>query len=313
MNIVRNIRIFALTLSLLFSVGALYAQRASSLRLSEVMSWNENSIIDQKGRHIPWIEIYNSSSATVDIKGCYLTNDKNNLKKSRIPIWSTSTKIGPKQYMILWLDASDNLDHLNFDLDLEQENYLALVDADGKTIIDEITIPVLDIDESYIAQNLIEAVESNEAVLWTKTLMASPKEPNIHLESLSKVENVKKMDPNGSIMTITAILVVFFSLMLLSIVFYFIGKLMTKSENKNDVKNNLVGIVNNPKMTKEQEVAVLMALTQHLSDNGEVMAAISMAIRQASEQVHDTESLKLTIKHRPSSWNDRAHGMRKYN
>ena len=64
----------------LFSLG-INAQRATSIRINEILVVNEDNYVDDYGKHSGWIELFNSSAGTVDLKGCYIPNDENNLTK----------------------------------------------------------------------------------------------------------------------------------------------------------------------------------------------------------------------------------------
>ncbi|EJX01822.1 hypothetical protein EVA_10071, partial [gut metagenome] len=61
----------------LFSLGA-KAQLTTSVKINEVLVVNEDNFVDDYGKRHPWLELYNNSAGTVDLGGCYLTDDKNN-------------------------------------------------------------------------------------------------------------------------------------------------------------------------------------------------------------------------------------------
>ena len=73
-----------LLFALLVSFGA-KAQRATSMRINEVLVINEDNFVDDYGKRHAWIELFNNSAGSVNIAGCYLTNDKSNPKKYPIP------------------------------------------------------------------------------------------------------------------------------------------------------------------------------------------------------------------------------------
>ena len=131
-----------LLFALLVSFGA-KAQRATSMRINEVLVVNEDNFVDEYDKRHAWIELFNNSAGSVNIAGCFLTNDKNNPKKYPIPKGDVLTIIPPRQHTLFWADGEPNRGtfHVNFTLDPSKENYVALYDADGKTLIDEIVIP----------------------------------------------------------------------------------------------------------------------------------------------------------------------------
>lgn len=132
---------------------------------------------------------------------------------------------------------------------------------------------------------------------------------------------LKEQDPNGFILTLTAVLVVFSSLLMLVVVFRSIGKFMLylnerskqkELKSQTEYKPNTHSAKSTP--TNEELVAIGLALDSELGVcRDEVIAAIAMALRAELEQQHDTESYVLTIKHRPTQWNARAEGIRKFN
>lgn len=62
-----------LLFALLISFGA-KAQRATSMRINEVLVINEDNFVDDYGKRHGWIELFNTSAGTVNIAGCYLTD-----------------------------------------------------------------------------------------------------------------------------------------------------------------------------------------------------------------------------------------------
>lgn len=73
-----------LLLMVLFSMGA-KAQLTTSVKLNEVLVVNEDNFVDDYGKRHPWFELFNNSAGTVDLRGCFLTNDKSNPRKYMIP------------------------------------------------------------------------------------------------------------------------------------------------------------------------------------------------------------------------------------
>jgi hypothetical protein len=51
------------------------AQNAGDLRFNEILVLNDSSAVDDFGEHTAWIEIFNTAYNTVNIGGCYLTDD----------------------------------------------------------------------------------------------------------------------------------------------------------------------------------------------------------------------------------------------
>ncbi|WP_302799998.1 lamin tail domain-containing protein [Parabacteroides goldsteinii] len=276
---------------LLVSFGA-QAQRATSMRINEVLVINEDNFVDDYGKRHGWIELFNTSAGTVNIAGCFLTDDKNNPKKYPIPKGDVLTQIPPHQHTLFWADGEPNRGtfHVNFTLDPSKENYIALYDADGKSLIDEITIPVAQKpDVSY--GRIIDGKEE-----WAQLTKVTPSTNNLTLDSNEKIENFKTNDSLGIGMTITAMAVVFLGLLLLFLIFKQVGKAAIAASKRNAQKAGAPVNVNTP-----DEVS------------GEVFAAIATALYEMSDDNHDIEHTVLTIRkvrRAYSPWSSKIYSLR---
>ncbi|MCH5328321.1 MAG: OadG family protein [Coprobacter sp.] len=275
--------------------GGAYAQSTSALRINEVLTNNETNYVDPFNNRGAWIEIYNNSSGTVQMAGCFITNDKNNPKKYMISKGDQKTLIGPRQVVLLWADALPHHGtfHTNFCLDPEKENYIALYDASGKNLIDEVTVPVLEADQSYGA-------ERDGSKKLTVLPHPTPEAANHVENSNPKIENFAQKDPNGVGMALTAMSVVFSALLLLFLVFKLIGKISTGISTKRTMKaQGISGKVKDAKDSSEIP--------------GAVLAAIAMAIHEYQGGDHDYEETVLTIhrvKRNYSPWSSKIYGLR---
>ena len=77
------------------------AQRATSMRINEVLVINEDNFVDDYGKRHGWIELFNTSAGTVNIAGCFLTDDKNNPKKYPIPKGDVLNSDPPSTHSVL--------------------------------------------------------------------------------------------------------------------------------------------------------------------------------------------------------------------
>lgn len=289
-RIKRNIGVIILFV-LFASIGA-QAQRSTSIRINEVLVINEDNFVDDYGKRNGWIELYNSSAGTVDIRGCFLTNEKNNPTKYPIPKGDVLTRISPRQHVLFWADGqpSRGTFHVNFTLDSNKENYIALYDADGKTLIDEITIPARQTaDVSY--GRVIDGEEE-----WAILTKVTPSTNNLTLDSNEKIENFKRNDSIGIGMTLTAMAVVFTGLLLLFLVFKWIGNLAISASRRRAEKSS-----DSVTTTEPGELS------------GEILVAIGMALYELDEDAHDIENTVLTIqkvKRNYSPWSSKIYGLR---
>ena len=187
----------------------LRAQSATSLRINEVLVVNDQNYQDDYGLHNAWIEIFNTSFASVNLEGCFLTNDKNNPTKYPIPKGDVLTLIKPRQHALFWADGMPNRGtfHVNFTLDPNKENYIALYDSNGKTLIDEVTIPAGQLADCSYAR------EKDGSANWVvkgegEHSYVTPSTNNMTIDKNPKIENFKKHDSIGIGMAIIAMSVV---------------------------------------------------------------------------------------------------------
>ncbi|MDA0811674.1 MAG: CotH kinase family protein [Verrucomicrobia bacterium] len=104
--------------------------------LSEVLCDNASSLVDWRGEHSDWIEIYNPGPDNENLAGWYLTDDPADLTKWQFP----AIPLRSGRFQVIFasgLDANEVTDarvpHASFKLSADGE-YLALVKPDGTTI-----------------------------------------------------------------------------------------------------------------------------------------------------------------------------------
>ena len=272
-----NKKIGVLLLFMVLLSFSAQAQRTTSVKINEVLVINEDNFVDDYGKRHAWIELFNNSSGTVNLAGCYLTNDKSNPKMYMIPKGDVLTKIPPRQHTLFWADgqAIRGTFHLNFCLDPNGENYIALYDSDGETLIDEVIIPAgQQADTSY-------GLDMDGTGVWTSLAKVTPSTNNVTLDSNSKIENFQNNDSWGIGMTVTAMAVVFLGLLVLFLVFKQIGNTAIKISQRNAKKAAGAGV------TVADNVG---------QESGEIFAVIATALYEMSDDNHDIENTVLTIR-----------------
>ena len=281
-----------LLLTLFFAAG-IHAQRVAHMRINEVLVINEDNFVDDYGKRNGWIELYNTSAGTVNIGGCFLTDDRNNPRKYPIPKGDVLTIIRPGQHALFWADdfASRGTFHLNFKFDPDKENYVALYANDGKTLIDEKVIPAGQKPDVSFGRKIDGRNE------WISLTKVTPSTNNLTLDTNEKIENFQKNDSWGIGMTITAMVVVFLGLILLYGAFKYVGKTAIRLSQRRAKKLGVEHVKNDD---------------NHI-DEGAVFAAIATALYEIDEDVHDMENTVLTIQkvtRRYSPWSSKIYGMR---
>lgn len=286
--------------ALVLSLTSVHAQSITSVRINEVVVDNTKGVVNPYGQRVGWIELHNAGAATVNVKGCYLTDDLDNLKKYRIPMTDARTILPPYQQALFWADGvpARGALHLNFVLTPGVEQTIALVDTDGATIIDQVKVPATllqDASWARIPDGVLETVNPN---VWQELSEPTPASKNMMPEINEKVERIKVEDAKGGIMTITAMLVVFSGLLLLALCFTAVGRFAVRLSARNKAKATGV----------KPSVTPLKSSTEE-----EAFVAISMALVEATEEVHDEESGVLTIERSETSasaWSMKAHNQR---
>lgn len=279
-----------------------FGQGARNLKINEVLITNESNFEDDYGMRSAWIEIFNPTYASVNLRSCFLTNDKNNPRMYPIPKSDVLTKIAPRQHALFWADGMPNRGtfHLNFTLDPTKDNWIGLYDSNGKTLIDSVTVPAgVAADRSWARvgdgsdQWVIKGGDANNYV--------TPNTNNLTQDRNEKIEGFKEHDGYGIGMTIIAMGVVFSALLLLFISFKIVGRISVSLNKRNAMKAH--GITDKSE-AKEKSIG---------NEAGEVYAAISMAMHELQDDVHDIEDTVLTInkvKRNYSPWSSKIYMLR---
>ena len=317
-NHIRTLLLFgALTLSYTMS-----GQNMAAIRINEVQSVNTDGYIDDYGCRNGWIELFNTSYGTVDIGGCYLTDDPNDLTKYMIPKGDALTKIPPRQHVLFYADNLPDRGTFHISFDIPNAKQVIFVSNNGRTIIDEVTLPeggipanksygrVVDGEGSseptHFLQKSIRVSQKERAAGedhgWAILDKVTPSTNNLTLDGDSKSTTMGKTDPYGVIMAIIAMSVVFVALILLYVVFKKIG-------NRAVIKSHL------KEAASKGDVASVASVRGKESTSAEVFAAIAMAFHLYKEdnEIHDFENTILTIHKESKSyspWSSKIYTLR---
>ncbi len=248
--------------------------------------------MDNYGIRNPWIEVFNTAYNNVNMGGLYLTNDPENLTKYTIPKGDPRFNIPPRNYMLFWADnnPSHGVFHLNFDL--SETNFIALIDADGRTIIDSLSFPPQKPDVSYG-----RVYDGDEQ--WVYLEMVTPKSNNFTGYIMPQAEYFGSIDPRGFGLALVSMTVVFSALILLYLVFKTTARGFSREWKRKS-------------LTKKGMLAEAEALPAEAS--GEINAAIVMALHLHMSELHDHEQAVLTIKkisRTYSPWSSKIYGLRR--
>ena len=299
-----NIGIFfslLLTLGICSSCGQ---DAESKLLLNEVLVDNRTNFQDDYGVHSAWIEIFNKSYGTADLAGCYLkhSSQPGDTAVYFIPKGDVQTKVAPRQHALFWADNKPNRGtfHTNFLLEADKDNWIGLYDS-GRKLLDQVVVPAGLLAADYSYARVDDAAAEWEVKDESAEKYVTPSTNNKTLDKNVKMEKFELHDSVGIGMSITAMLVVFIGLILLYISFKFIGKASVRLRTTRAMKAK--GITDREE-AKEKMLG-------HAP--GEVYAAISMALHEMQNDVHDVEETVLTItrvKRSYSPWSSKIYTLR---
>lgn len=263
-----------------------FAQARKGLRINEVMVINENNFVDDYGQRGAWVELFNSNFAPLEISSVFITNDPSRPTLYPVPLGDVNTRIPKRQHVVFWADGmpSRGTFHTNFTLDPTKSNWIGVYDADGRTLIDSITVPPLAPDATYARKVDGMGTSHDDWEVRTGDMgsIVTPSSNNVIKDTNKKVDMFTRVDANGFGMTITAMGIVFLALLLLSVCFYIISRIgAARSQRK---KMEAQGI--NRQETQRAD--------RPEGDSGEVIAAIAMALNEHLN-AHDLESTILTF------------------
>jgi hypothetical protein len=127
-----------------------YAKAENSpVVINEIMARNDTTIADPQGEYDDWIELFNTSSETVDLSGMYLSDNPDNPLKWRFP---AGTTIAPGGYTIVWADEDVDDEpglHANFKLSSQGETvWMYDTDTRKNALLDSVSFTALKADQS---------------------------------------------------------------------------------------------------------------------------------------------------------------------
>jgi len=300
-------QLIILLVAILGCASVVSAQGRRGLRINEVMVQNDSNYVDDYGRYTAWIELFNSTYAPLEISSVFLTNDPEKPTLYPVPLGDVNTRIPKRQHIVFWADGkpSRGTFHTNFKLTPGVDNYIAIYDADGRTIIDEVVVPASLLPNTTYARKVdgeggVGVTDAWEVRDGSDSKYITPSSNNIIKDINNKVAVFSEVDSNGFGMTIMAMCIVFSALLLLCVCFYIISKIGERLLKANKIKTQGVDTKSMPRDERPEH------------DSGEVIAAIVMALHEHLN-AHDNESSVLTInkvKRAYSPWNSKIYGLR---
>lgn len=298
-----------LALAALASAVMLRAQNVSDLIISEALAEPDSTgILDGYGRRGGWIELYNTSTGTVNFGGCFLTDDRNDLKKSIIPKSDNRTKLGPRQVVLFYAsgNSADGTFYTGFTLLPGSSIYL--VSNDGHTIIDSLKVPeTLPCGKSVM--KLADDLRQKHFLPVEEPANPSPAILNGSQTGGSKAQRMAETDPHGFTLSIVSVSVVFSALAILWFLFWLLFERPAKRKAAPQKQPKKKPAAAQP----DEEVAAAIAAALDMENSGDDYAAIAAALHlHFSTSVHDVEPGFITIRREgKSAWNNKQLNFRK--
>ena len=278
-----------------------FAQNVRDLIISEAQT-DSVELDNGYGQKAAWIELFNTSNGSVKFGGCFLTNDRNDLRRYLIPKNDLKCVLGPRQSVLFFADgdASKGSFHCSFSLKAGETVYL--VSNDGRTIVDSLCIPA----GLEAGMSIAKFANDPKAIVFDDIHPARPTPGSYHHNPVydedgnileeSKAEKLMRTDPHGFTLTLVAVGVVFLALVVLYLCYTLVGAICTgkfrRPEGKKAGKK-----AGKAGKAAEGEIAAALTMALTLEGGNETEAAIALALdRYLNESVHDNESYVITIR-----------------
>lgn len=308
-------RILFSTIIALLAGFSLGAQNVSDMIISEVLLDNETSIVDDFGRHSDWVELFNTSQGTVNIAGCYFTDDPSNPTKSIVVKGDNKTKVGPRQTAVFYASGNAHEGTFYIGFKLRKGSTLYLVSNDGRTIVDSIDIPA----DYPSGKSISKFADDNQEKHFDRVQPAdpSPASKNGAANQESKAQRLRETDPHGFTLSLTAVSVVFSALIILFLIFNATGKGFSgvykqRREARRARKAAAKALAAPAASGMTPEVAAAIALALEQAGGSETYAAIALALDlYLGGGTHDAEPFILTFAPKGSDWNNKELNFRK--
>jgi len=321
-----NLKKSCLFLIFAWVVLSLPAQQITDLRFNEILIKNEQNYTDEYSRHVAWIEIFNTAYNSVNIGGCYLTNDTTGLAAAQrsskaadnfkqhcynIPKGDPKTLIEQRSCVVFFMDGDPTFGTFHVNFKAEESHYVALIGSDGRTLIDLLVFPqgLVTSDKSFgcikdgiVADNADNTVVGKKAGKDVRQYLDffTPGSNNQLMTSESKADRLAHTDPHGIAMALSAMLVVFTVLLIIFFVLVIFGYYSNKEKKQNTENKPKVVVGKTP--TNEELAAIAMALNHSLIGcSDEEIAAVAIALHLHLNSQHDYESEVLTFNNTTAS------------
>lgn len=263
--------IISLVALLSLGVSAL-AQTQSDLRFNEVNIERDTSGCVTEA----WAEIYNTSTTALDMTGLYISNDRNNLKMYKIPYGSAYPQIMSQGYVVVHGNGESAGGPLYTSIDFASSEKLYLVENNGYTVIDSVEVPKCG-NVSRVKDGVGE---------WAASERVTSCQSNVEESGITNAERFMQVDPHGAGMALISMSVVFSALVMLAIVFTYIGNYFSKHGAPETTSKK-------KKKQKKQKVEVEVPAKNE--EDADLELALATVVVLHKQEKHDEVSGVITI------------------
>ena len=288
----RSLKYLLLIVSMLIVVRA-SGQSIKEVRINEIQVHNTNGLMDEYGLYGSWIELFNTGYGRVNIGGCYL---KVNGKEYHIPQGDPGTVMYTRGYVVFYAGGISERGTFYTNFTLDNTDFIEFFDVDHN-LIDRLEFKPADMkpDVSY---GWIEVGNGKEEIMNLPAI--TPRATNNTEEKVARAEVFRQADPIGLVLTITSIFVVAIALVVLSLIFKYMGDFHVNNAQKKKSQHS-----------KQTEIATTEKKRGPVLTTEE-LAAISIALYKYSQDLHDIENTVLTINRAAkvySPWSSKIHSL----
>lgn len=281
------------------------SQGIKDLRINEILVYNTDNYQDNYGEKSGWFEIYNSGYSTINIGGCFLSNDPKNPKKYRIPKTGEHIYLKPQNHLVFFAynNPTRGALHVNFYIDdttilPNGEMFIGIYDQSGKFLIDSIYYNLQDQKENIS----IGKLENTHSSTWQPMRRTTPNATNNIDDVKTRSEIYGEKDPFGIIITITSMSVVFLLLLLVAVSFKFTGNYFKKQNKAKQAPPKKQTNTTPPIQAQNTNeiAAIAMALHLYINDNYHEEEATGFHIQRELNQHSPWENKTLNFRKYPN-------------
>jgi hypothetical protein len=104
------------------------------VRINEVCASTQSILADNAGEYNDWVELYNTTSSSISLANCFLTDDPTNWNRWQLP----DTLLPANGFLVLWLDddMEQGRHHANFKLSASEELLMYRIEEGKPRIVD---------------------------------------------------------------------------------------------------------------------------------------------------------------------------------